>query len=94
MLQHIESARQQLTEGTSGSMVLHAIEQAERGLGARVDTPRKWKLMRGEAYLKLGNENALGDAANIAMGLLRANNADPEALVLRGRALYGQGEGR
>jgi DnaJ family protein C protein 7 len=26
------------------------------------------------------------------MGLLRSNNADPEALVLRGRALYGQGE--
>jgi len=92
MLQHIESAQQQLKEGTSGSMVLHAIEQAERGLGARVDTPRKWKIMRGEAYLKLGNENALGDAANVAMGLLRANNQDPEALVLRGRALYGQGE--
>lgn len=92
MLQHIEAAQQQLKEGTSGSMVLHAIDQAERGLGARVDTPRKWKLMRGEAYLKLGNENALGDAANVAMSLLRANNQDPEALVLRGRALYGQGE--
>ena len=92
MLQHIQSAQKQLQEGTSGSMVLHAIEQAERGLGSGIDTPRQWKLMRGQAYLKLGNENALGDAANVAMGLLRANNQDPDALVLRGRALYAQGE--
>lgn len=40
----------------------------------------------------MGNVNALGDAQNIAMSLLRNNNQDPEALVLRGRALYAQGE--
>lgn len=49
-------------------------------------------LMRGEAYLKMGTVNALGDAQNVAMSLLRNNNKDPEALVLRGRALYAQGE--
>jgi DnaJ family protein C protein 7 len=48
--------------------------------------------MRGEAYLKMGTVNALGDAQNVAMSLLRNNNQDPEALVLRGRALYSQGE--
>jgi DnaJ family protein C protein 7 len=73
-------------------MVLHALDLAEKGLGFRVSPPRKWKLMRGEAYLKMGTVNSLGDAQNVAMSLLRANSADPEALVLRGRALYAQGE--
>jgi DnaJ family protein C protein 7 len=48
--------------------------------------------MRGEAYLKMGTVNALGQAQNVAMDLLRHNKSDPEALVLRGRALYAQGE--
>ncbi|KAF2101905.1 TPR-like protein [Rhizodiscina lignyota] len=92
MMQHIKLAEDQLRDGTSGSMVIHALDQAERGLGSGVDRPRKWRLMRGEAYLKMGNVNALGDAQTVAMGLLRNNNQDPEALVLRGRALYAQGE--
>lgn len=92
MLQHISQAEDTLQTGTSGSMALHALDQAERGLGGGVDTPRKWRLLRGEAYLKMGNVNALGDAQNVAMSLLRQNNQDPEALVLRGRALYAQGE--
>ncbi|KAK4548587.1 hypothetical protein LTR36_009497 [Oleoguttula mirabilis] len=92
MKSHIEQAQDSLKTGTSGSMVLHALDQAERGLGVAVSSPRKWKLMRGEAHLKMGNVNSLGTAQNIAMDLLRSNNADPEALVLRGRALYAQGE--
>jgi DnaJ family protein C protein 7 len=92
MLQHIKSAEQHLKTSTSGSMVIHALDQADKGLGYGMDRPRKWKLMRGEAYLKMGNVNALGDAQNVAMSLLRNNSQDPEALVLRGRALYAQGE--
>lgn len=92
MLQHIEVAEDALKNGTTGSMALHALDQAEKSLGVGARKPRKWQLMRGEAYLKMGNVNALGDAQNIAMGLLRENNQDPEALVLRGRALYAQGE--
>ncbi|KAF1986816.1 TPR-like protein [Aulographum hederae CBS 113979] len=92
MKNHVHQAEVQLQTGTSGSMVIHALDQAERGLGFGVDRPRKWKLMRGEAYLKMGNPNALGDAQNVAMSLLRTNNQDPEALVLRGRALYAQGD--
>jgi len=92
MLQHITQAEAAVKEGTSGSMVLHALDQAERGLGTVVDRPRKWKLLRGEAHLKMGGVNALGEAQNVAMSLLRENQADPEALVLRGRALYAQGE--
>ena len=92
MQQHLRQAEEQLRSGTSGSMVVHALDQAERGLGTGVDRPRKWKLMRGEAYLKMGNINSLGDAQNVAMSLLRSNGQDPDALVLRGRILYAQGD--
>ncbi|KAL2351012.1 hypothetical protein BJ546DRAFT_813889, partial [Cryomyces antarcticus] len=92
MQQHVQQAQEQLRTGASGSLALHALDQAEKGLGPRVDTPRRWKLMKGEAYLKMGNVNALGDAQNVAMSILRSNNQDPEALVLRGRALYAQGD--
>lgn len=92
MQTHIQQAQDTLESGTSGSMAIHAIEQAEKGLASGVQPPRKWRLLRGEAYLKMGGVNSLGDAQNVAMSLLRSNNADPEALVLRGRALYGQGE--
>ncbi|EHK96060.1 putative DnaJ like protein subfamily C member 7 like protein [Glarea lozoyensis 74030] len=69
-------AQDALKNGTTGSMALHALDQAEKLLGYSAPKPRKWQLMRGEAYLKMGNVNAL----------------DPEALVLRGRALYAQGD--
>lgn len=92
MLLHIEVADDALKNGTTGSMALHALDQAEKLLGLGALKPRKWQLMRGEAYLKMGNINALGDAQNIAMSLLRSNSQDPEALVLRGRALYSQGD--
>ena len=92
MQRYIKEAANTLEKGSSGSMALHGLDLAERQLGTGVDRPRKWKLMRGEAYLKMGNVNALGDAQNVAMSLLRINNNDPEALVLRGRALYAQGE--
>ena len=92
MSNHISGAQQSLADSPSGSMVLHAIDQAQKGLGPGISPPRKWQLMRGEAYLKMGTENSVGEAQNVAMSLLRANSADPEALVLRGRALYAQGE--
>ncbi|MCJ1307244.1 hypothetical protein MMC25_000890 [Agyrium rufum] len=92
MATHIHQAESALREGTTGSMALHALDMADRGLGPGVERPRKWTLLRGEAYLKMGNVNALGDAISTAMSLLRINSQDPEALVLRGRALYSQGE--
>ncbi|KAI9698892.1 MAG: hypothetical protein M1820_007313 [Bogoriella megaspora] len=92
MLQHVQQAEDALRTGTSGSMTIHGLDRAIQGLGSGVAVPRKWSLLRGEAYLKMGNVNALGDAQNVAMSLLRSNNQDPEALVLRGRALYAQGE--
>lgn len=84
MQTHITQAENALREGSTGSMAIHALDQAERGLGVGVPKPRKWQLLRGEAYLKMGNVNALGEAQNVAMSLLRKNGQDPEALVLRG----------
>ena len=92
MHSHVQQAASAVREGTTGSMTIHALDLAERGLGFGVERPRKWQLIRGEAYLKMGNVNALGEAQNVAMSLLRKNDRDPEALVLRGRALYGQGD--
>lgn len=91
MVQHIKSAEDAL-ENATGSMAIYSLDQAEKLTGLGAPKPRKWQLMRGEAYLKNGGINALGDAQNVAMSLLRNNSADPEALVLRGRALYAQGE--
>jgi len=92
MQRHLKEAEDQIRNASGGSMALHALNEAAKGLGSSMIQPRKWQLLRGEAYLKMGNVNALGDAQNIAMSLLRNNSADPEALVLRGRALYAQGE--
>ncbi|GAP87757.1 putative small glutamine-rich tetratricopeptide repeat-containing protein A [Rosellinia necatrix] len=92
MQHHMKAAQDALSSGTSGSMVLHAIDQAEKLLAHGASRPRKWQLMRGNAYLKMGGANSLGEAQNLAMSLLRYNSQDPEALVLRGRALYAQGE--
>ena len=92
MQTHIKQAEDAIKEGTAGSLAVHALDQAERGLGIGVERPRRWALLRGEAYLKMGNVNALGQAQDVAMTLLRKNKKDPEALVLRGRALYGQGD--
>ncbi|KAF2274940.1 TPR-like protein [Westerdykella ornata] len=92
MKKHLQQAQEICANGGAGSMVIHALNEAEKGLGVGVERPRKWMLLRGEAHLKMGNMNALGEAQNVAMSLLRSNSQDPEALVLRGRALYGQGE--
>ncbi|KAI5792421.1 hypothetical protein DFH27DRAFT_485427 [Peziza echinospora] len=91
MAQHIKSAEKSLDMG-NGSMALHALERAEEGLGSTVEPPKRWRILRGEANLKLNNPNSLGEAQNVAMSLLRQNAQDPDALVLRGRILYAQGD--
>ncbi|KAF3008524.1 hypothetical protein E8E13_006096 [Curvularia kusanoi] len=92
MKKNLDMAEQTARDGGGGSMVIYALNEAEKGLGLAVERPRKWQLLRGEAHLRMGNVNALGEAQNVAMSLLRNNNQDPDALVLRGRALYAQGE--
>ncbi|KAJ2906828.1 hypothetical protein MKZ38_010326 [Zalerion maritima] len=92
MMRHLNAATDALTSGTSGSMVLHALDQAERLLAPGVSRPRKWKLMRGLAFVKIGNPSALADAHNIAVDMIRSHYSDAEGHYLRGRVLYAQGE--
>ncbi|KAF2860811.1 TPR-like protein, partial [Piedraia hortae CBS 480.64] len=92
MQAHITQAEENLRTGTGGSLALHALDQAEKGLASSVPPPRKWRLMRGNAYLKMNNINSLGSAQSISTDLLRLNPTDAEALLLRGRALSAQGE--
>lgn len=92
MQYHIDTAKHILEQGTGAHMALHALDRAERGLGHGVPKPRKWQLLRGDAHLLVGSENSLGEAQGIAMALLRSNTQDPDALVLRGRVLYAQGD--
>lgn len=92
MLRHITQAEETLNSGKGGSLVVFAIDQARQMLGSGVKTPRKWVLMTGEAQLKIGNDNGFGKAHDVAISLLRENNQDPDALLLRARAYYGQGD--
>ena len=92
MLRNVSQAEETLRGEKGGSMVLYCLDQAVRGLGNGVQQPRNWLLMRVEAFLKMGNINALGEAQNIAMSLLRDNNQDPDAVFLRGRLFYLQGD--
>src|SRR5699024_703851 len=79
-------------EKGGGSMALFCLDQATKGLGPGMTQPRKWLLMRIEAYLKMNNANSLGDAQSLAMSMLRENNQDPDVLFLRGRLFYLQGD--
>ncbi|KAF4943359.1 hypothetical protein F66182_18755, partial [Fusarium sp. NRRL 66182] len=92
MLRHITQAEDSLNNGKGGSLVVFAIEQARQMLGPGVKTPRKWQLMAGEAQLKIGSDNGFGKAHDVAISLLRENNQDPDALLLRAKAYYGQGD--
>lgn len=92
MLRHITQAEDSLNNGKGGSLVVFAIEQARQMLGPGVKTPRKWQLMSGEAQLRIGNDNGFGKAHDVAISLLRENNQDPDALLLRAKAYYGQGD--
>lgn len=88
----VNRAEQDLKAGSANSSTVFGLEQAEKLLGTTVSPPRKWRLMKAEAQLAVGTERAIESVQGIAMSLLRANNQDPEALVLRGRALYATGE--
>lgn len=92
MQRFITQAEETLNEDRGVSMVLFCLEQARQGLGQGVKEPRKWTLLAAEAQLKMGNANSLGKAQDIAIGMLRENNQDPDALLIRARAFYGLGE--
>lgn len=92
MQRFIAQAEETLTGDRGGSMAVFCLDQARQMLGAGVKEPRKWTLLTAEAQLKMNNSNSLGKAQDIAIGLLRENSQDPDAMLIRARAFYGSGE--
>ncbi|KAJ5959784.1 Heat shock protein DnaJ N-terminal [Penicillium vulpinum] len=92
MLRFVTQAEEIIAEDRGLSMVIYCLDQARQGLGQGVREPRKWTLLAAEAHLKLNNINSLGKAQDIAISLLRENNQDAEAMMIRARAFYALGE--
>lgn len=92
MQRFLTQAEETLGEDRGVSMVLFCLDQARQLLGKGVKEPRKWTLLTAEAQLKMSNDNSLGKAQDIAMSMLRENNQDPDALLIRARAFYGLGD--
>jgi DnaJ family protein C protein 7 len=92
MLRFINQAKETLTQERGVSMVVFCIDQARQFLGPGVKEPRAWTLMSAEAQLKMATGNSFGKAQDIAINLLRENNQDPDALLIRARSYYGLGE--
>ncbi|KAK7205547.1 hypothetical protein BZA70DRAFT_162231 [Myxozyma melibiosi] len=83
------SQAEAMVSGGNASLALHALSGAEKLLGMNVTPPRKWRLLRGQCAIETGDYDS---AASIAVGLLRDDRQDSDALVLRGRVLYAQGD--
>lgn len=92
MLHHLQAAEAAIKSGGSGRTAIWNMDQAENCLDSSAPRPRKWKLLRCEAYLMNGDENSLGQVQTMSTGLLRDDSTDAEALILRGRAFYQTGE--
>lgn len=92
MLRFVTQAEETLAEDRGGSMAVFCLDQARQMLGGGVKEPRKWTLLTAEAQLKMNNSNSLGKAQDIAIGLLRENTQDPDAMMIRARAFYASGE--
>jgi DnaJ family protein C protein 7 len=92
MLRFINQAKETLAENRGASMVVFCIDQARQLLGPGVKEPRAWTLLTAEAQLKMATGNSFGKAQDIAINMLRDNNQDPDALLIRAKAYYGLGE--
>ena len=93
MAQALDAAESAIKSGKGGGQkALWDMDQAANYLGSSVSRPRKWQLLRAEAFLMNGDANALGEVQAITTSLMRDNPTDADALVLRGRAFYQAGE--
>ncbi|KAI9218104.1 hypothetical protein BC828DRAFT_407907, partial [Blastocladiella britannica] len=67
---------------------IRAVTAADSSVSSS-DVPMKWRLYRGEALARTGS---VDEASQIAIEGLRSDSTSPEALALRGRVFYLQGE--
>lgn len=68
---------------------LHSLEAAQRYLNQSVSVPTKWQILRGRILLYARKAD---EATGLTMSILRKDNRDAEALVLRAQILYTQGD--
>ncbi|KAK9479355.1 hypothetical protein V1514DRAFT_328419 [Lipomyces japonicus] len=83
------SQAEAMANGGNYKLALHSLAGAEKLLGLNVTSPRKWRLLKGQLSIQDGD---LDQAASLAVNLLREDRQDSDALVLRGKVLYAQGE--
>ncbi|KAK9356469.1 hypothetical protein V1523DRAFT_401947 [Lipomyces doorenjongii] len=88
MRQYLAQA-EAMAAGGNVKLAQYAISGAEKLLGLNVTPPRNWRLLKGKCYVESGD---LDQAATVAVNLLREDKQDSDALVLRGRVLYAQGD--
>ncbi|KAK9461292.1 uncharacterized protein V1516DRAFT_356619 [Lipomyces oligophaga] len=88
MAQYVNQA-EAMAAGGNISLARHALTGAEKLLGPNTTPPRKWRLLKGQLALDAGDADT---AASLAVQLLRDDKQDCDALVLRGRVLYAQGD--
>ncbi|KAK9452961.1 hypothetical protein V1511DRAFT_463240 [Dipodascopsis uninucleata] len=88
MSRYMSQAEAMVSAGNCG-LALHSLNGAEKLLGLNVVAPRKWRLLKCECLISTGEYE---QAASVAVNLLREDKQDSDALVLRGRVLYAQGE--
>ena len=88
MLSHYTQG-ENFAAGRNGGLALHELDKAEKFLGVGATPSRRYRLLRADCLLLAGRED---DATRIIMDLLRSNSRDVDALLLRGRMLYQQGE--
>lgn len=80
---------QHFLESNNSGMTINCIDRLERALSPKAIVPTLWRRLRAEAMLLRGETEQAG---KIAMDILRHDRTDVDALVLRGRVMYIDGD--
>ena len=84
----LNQARTSLDEKDAG-MTIHCLNQLEKTLSPKATIPILWRRLRADALLLRGE---VEQAGKIAMNILQMDRTDVDALVLRGRVMYIDGD--
>ncbi|ORY82132.1 cysteine string protein [Protomyces lactucae-debilis] len=87
-LQLVHQAEQFIEQKNPG-MSLHLLDRLQKSLAPSATIPRLWQRLRGEALFQRGD---IEQAGKYASDILRYDRRDVDALVLRGRMMYIQGD--
>lgn len=80
---------QHYLEEKSAGMAINCIDRLERTLSPKATIPTLWRRLRAEGMLLRGESEQAG---KIAMDILRYDRGDVDALILRGRVMYADGD--